>query len=314
MGVKIGKVRDKKTLKEISVADCENGYEGVYICLTTGFSAEMSFVHSYEQRRFEKVIEVSSFFKLKPKEQHSYEECPFNTRGALEIIARDSDPDVLKALESDRYEFSLQVLHQQQNSQKEGERGARHAKNGQGSPKGKRYIRKGTATSYIRALTQILTLRAKLEGNEELSSILRLDYRGKKIKWNDFYFEEDRYYLAYRVAENTKPPHPVCFHGVISKTVPPTEKFKYPKIKLHSPYVDLDNKITPLPSIELVVADDALELSSYSENQEVLVYGVVKTSSREWIPSEQRDSAKPKKIRFLNMSIWINHVEQIVNI
>lgn len=315
MGAKVNKVTDKKTLNEVTVADCENGYEGKYICLTDGCGAEMSFVHSYEQRRLEKIIEVPSFFKLKPKEQHSYGKCPYNTKGAVEIIARDSDPNVLKALDDEKYEFSLQVLHKPENSShKNSNRKTDRINNIQDSPKGKKITRKGTATSYIKTLTQILTLKAKLEGNEDISSFLRLNYRGKRIKWNEFYFEEDGYISAYQIVGNEKSSYPMCFHGIISKIIPSHEKFKYPKIKLHSPYCELKDEITPIPSLELLVADKMLDFPNYPENQEVLVYGVVKTSSGEWIPAEQRDRNEPKKIKFLNMDIWINHVDQIVKI
>lgn len=163
MGVKVSKVRDRKTLREITAKNCENGYKGEYVCITEDCNAQMSFVRLYEQRRLNKVISVSSFFKLKPNETHAYKSCPYNTRGSVEIIARESDPSVLKALNNGKYEFSLQVLHKPEIGRAQITRDRKdNLGNIETPPKGMKYARNGVATSYIRVLTQILTLRAKI--------------------------------------------------------------------------------------------------------------------------------------------------------
>jgi hypothetical protein len=312
LGVKVNRVKDKKTHCDVTVEDCEGGYDGEYICHVNGCNAEMSFVYSYEQRRLEKVITVPSFFKLKQNQKHSYKLCPYNTEGAVEVIARDSEPNVLRSLDDNKYEFSLQILHKPELSENKGGSTKKTI-----SPlnkkilKGKTYTKKGTASSYIKVLNQVLTLRSKLEENSELASLIVLNYRGKKVKWSNFYFEEEQYISAYNLIEDKKVQYPMCFDGVISKLIGPTEKFKYWKIKLHSPFYELLDNVTPIPSIELIVADKGLDLSGYSEGQRLLAYGVVKTSVSEWVPPKEKDEKEPKKIKFLNMSLWINHHEQI---
>jgi hypothetical protein len=315
LGVKVKKVKDKKTQEEVTVEDCEGGYDGEYVCHVNGCDAYMSFVHSYEQRRLERVITVPSFFKLKQNHKHSYKFCPYNTEGAVEVIARDSDPDVLRSLDDNKYEFSLQILHKPERSETTTEpRDGSIEYPSKKRLKGKTYTRKGTAPSYIKVLQQVLALRSELEEDNELASLIVLNYRGKKIKWDAFYFEEDQYISAYKLVENKKQKHPMCFQGVVSKLIPPTEKFKYWKIKLHSPYYELVDKVTPIPSIELVIADKELDPSEYTEGQRILAYGVVKTSVGEWVPPKERDKKEPKKIKFLNMSLWINHLEQIASL
>ncbi|WP_289118103.1 hypothetical protein [uncultured Idiomarina sp.] len=315
MGVKVNKVKDKRTLEEVTVEDCMGGYDGEYVCHVNGCDAEMSFVHSYEQRRLDKVITVPSFFKLKQNQKHSYEFCPYNTEGAVKVIARDSDPNVLRSLDNNKYEFSLQILHKPEFSETEtGPINDSIESLNKKSPKGKVYTRKGTASSYLKVLNQVLALRAKLEEDSELASLIVLNYRGKKVKWSDFYFEEEQYISAYKLVEDKKEQYPMCFQGVISKLIRPTEKFKYWKIKLHSPFYELIDKVTPIPSIELIIADKGLDLSEYSEGQRLLAYGVIKTSVGEWVPPKERDEKEPKKIKFLNMSLWINHHEQIADL
>jgi|GEM_PF-5099750 len=46
MGIKISKVRDSKTLAEITTTDCENSHIGEYICPIENCHAQMSFVVS----------------------------------------------------------------------------------------------------------------------------------------------------------------------------------------------------------------------------------------------------------------------------
>ncbi|HCA27322.1 MAG TPA: hypothetical protein DEP05_06735 [Betaproteobacteria bacterium] len=121
---------------------------------------------------------------------------------------------------------------------------------------------------------------------------------------------------AYQNIKNSKTPYPICLHGVISKITSATKDFKYPKIKLHSPYVELRNGKTPVRSIELLIADEKFDLNEFAEDQEILVYGLIKipSSSKEWIPSGERDKEEPKKIIFLNMNVWINHNRQIAKL
>jgi len=315
LGVKISTVKDKNTGKAITVKDCEKGHDGEYICKTDGCNAQMSFVKAHEKRRLDKTIEISSFFKLKSNEKHSYKICPYNTKGAVEIIARDSDSNILKAIDNEKYEFSLQVLHKVNNTQeKRTEVDSKSSANECSAQKGKAYTRSGTASSYIKTLTQILTLRAQLEDNQELASLITLTYKKSKIKWSNFYFDIDDYIGAYEITKNSKISYPMCFHGVVSKTVPPSEKFKYAKFTLHSPYIELESELTDIPSLEFIIADDSLDLNNLPVGAEVLVYGVIKVSSGNWIPPEQKELDNPKSIRFLNMRAWINHAEQIAKL
>lgn len=313
MGVKISKVKDSSSNKEITVRDCENGYEGEYICPTDGCRARMTFVRTYEQRRLEKIIVVPSYFKLKLSELHAIH-CPFNTEGAVEIIARSSDNNVLKSIAKGKYEFSLQILHKS-DSQGYFEVSSKDKNDSDigGAQKSRQYAEKGTATSYINTLKQILVLRSAVEESKELGSIITLSYGGKKVAWKNFYFEETQYLEAFQIISGAKITNPVCFHGRVSSISQATEKFKYPKIKLHSPYIELVKEMTPIPSVELIIADNNFKIETVCIDQEVLVYGNAKTSPAYiWIPHNQRNLSNPKSIQFLNMNIWINHDAQVM--
>lgn len=207
------------------------------------------------------------------------------------------------------------MLHKDKNTQEKiTEANSKTSADEFSAQKGKVYTRSGTASSYIKTLTQVLTLRAQLEDNKELASLVTLTYKNTKIKWSNFYFEIDSYIDAFEIAKNSAIHYPMCFHDVISKVVDSSKKFKYAKFKLHSPYIELEGESTDIPSLEFIIADDSLDLNAFSAGAEVLIYGVIKVSSGDWVPPEQRGLEEPKSIRFLNMSAWVNHAEQVTKL
>lgn len=313
MGIKISKVRDYRTLREITTSDCENGYSSEYTCISDGCNAQMSFVPTHERRVHEKTIIINSFFKLKKNEQHTYGKCPYNTLGSVEIIARDSDPNIFNALDNQKYEFSLQIL-QQPNSSAEIKEQNSSTKDSQGEiSKGKQYTKSGTASGYIKTLTQILQLRARLEEDKELASILTLKYQGKKIKWSNFYFEEDHYLEASKIIANAKKAYPVCFHGTIGRLIPQTKRFQFCKIKLNSPYTEPINKINDIPSIELILSNKQIKLENFAIGQEILVYGIVtRIHEKIWMPPKTNENTKVSTFKFINMDIWVNQIGQLI--
>jgi hypothetical protein len=312
MGIKVSKVVDINTGKKVSVEDCENGYIGEYGCFNSNCAARMTFVGTYEQRRFDKTIVVPSFFKLKSHEVHS-DNCSFNTKGQVDIIVRDSDSDVIRALDEGKYEFNLQILHNPKKSAllpstvdttPDGDKTK--------TPKGKRFIRNGKATSYLNTVQQILTLRASIEAEKDLAKLIYLKYQGKKIQWNKFYFEPEEYLGASHLLTKVKKKYPLCFHGNIRSITSPTDKFPYATIKLHSPYASMVGKITPLSSINLIIKDKNIFISDLVINDEILVYGNCYVKETDWIPEHQKKEVEPNKYRFHNITVDVNYVEQVV--
>lgn len=314
MGVKVSRVLDKNTREPITITDCENGYSGNYICPTEGCGADMSFVPSFEKRLLdknnkEKTIVISSFFRLFRNQQHS-EGCPYNTKSAVTIIARSSDSNVLKSLDNGKYEFSLQIVHRP-TAHQSGE----GVKQPAGGLPGRRvktttYQNKGTATSYIKTLNQILSLRAKLESNSDLEQFVKLTFEGMKIPWNEFYFETAGYINACRILASTVRKYPMCLHGW-GKSISKPDGLKYPVIKLKSPYRRTTDGIKEIPVATVNVSDPNFKLSSLSEGDEILIYGKVAFSRAEtlWSPKGDQDG---DKIQFLNMVIWLNNKRQVV--
>ncbi len=292
----------------VTTKDCEDGYESNYICITDNCFAKLSFVHKHEKRYTEKVVEVPSFFKLKKGEIHRLGICSYNTIGAVEIIAKESDSDVIRALSDKKYEFSLQILHLYDTQKSNGDDSEKdkellsHA-----LPKQKKYTKKGKLNAYIKTLHQILKLRSEVESNEDLAQVLCFNYSGNKVAWRNFYFEVEKYSSAFKkiVLENKK--HPICIHGRVNKINAPTEKFNYYSVKLLCPRVDSNNNIKVIPSVNLIFPEHSIS-SNIISGCELLAYGIVTgDESDPWRPPKEN-----QVIIFQNIKMWINHQEQVL--
>ncbi|MBJ8480453.1 hypothetical protein I6M70_13885 [Acinetobacter pittii] len=309
MGIKVNKVRDKKNLYELTVNDCDQGYNSDYICRTENCNANMSFIKSHEKRLFDKVIKVPSFFKLKNGNKHS-EFCPYDTQGAIEIICRNSDSNVLNSLNNKKFEFSLQILHNPKNENGESNTIDEAGNHGGDEKKlGKKYSSSGSLSNYINTLKQILVLRNKLEEDNNISEFLMLNYRGEKIKWNNFYFSEKNYIDAFTLGYLKKISYPICFEGVVKSIKEPTDNFKNYSIKFYSPHIEsLEENITEIPVVEIILKPEDYDKINISNGSSLLVYGLssFKPSSEPWVSKEN------KKYKFFNISLWIKTIHQII--
>jgi hypothetical protein len=309
MGVKMNKARDYFSPDTIvTTKDCDRECVSKYICVTDNCYAKLSFMPRHERRYVEKVIEVSSFFKLKKGETHELGLCPYNTLGVVEIIAKDSDPDIIRSLSDKKYEFSLQILHlfdKQNKNIKDSildTKSAAHPLSKQ-----KKYVRKGRLSTYINKLHQILKLRSEVESNRDLSQILYFNYSGRKVAWKNFYFEVGDYSNAFKNIVQKNKKHPVCIHGRVNKVHAPTEKFNYYSVKLLCPRVDSNNDTKVIPSVNLIFPEHSI-CSEIISGCELLAYGIVTgDESGPWSPPNEN-----KAIIFQNIKMWINHQEQIL--
>lgn len=308
MGVKINKVKDAKTQQVITTNDCTNGYTGNYICITNNCNAQMSFNPRHERRLETKTIVVEPYFKLKKGQDHSTD-CPYNIQGSVDIIARDSDNNLIKSLDNGNYEFSLQILHTPENNQNKPQTTSpidSASPNANNAIRG--YQSKGTAPTYINTLQKILELRARVEENSDIAPLINLKHQGNSINWNKFYFDDDNYISLLSILKKQAISYPICICGTVFKTIQKTEKFPYHKIILNSPKLESEDNILNKLSINLILANNHIKPEDFSNNQQLLVYGRVALKKVLKQLSENPD----QKINFLNVDIWINHKAQLV--
>lgn len=186
---------------------------------------------------------ASTFVK---REDHK--KCPYNAKQQMEIIAKDSDDNVVKSIGSNKYELRLNMLYEavsKPNSRIHDNSNLRI------HPVEKNYIKQGNLDSYLSTINKIIQLRNLLEEEEDykdLTSLVKIKHQGKEISWNNFYYEPDRYKDAFEFISRGEVP--ICLVGTISKIVPLDDRFAINLVAGKSYKEDNKNYI-PMVSIYL---------------------------------------------------------------
>ncbi|PGR79741.1 hypothetical protein [Priestia megaterium] len=173
--------------------------------------------HRRAHKRYESVV-AACFVR---KQEH-IESCQYYAVGQMEILARSSDDDVLSSLDKKKFIFRLTMIHDELDGKEEKEKD----KTQQGtkvSPTNKNYKGKGRLSSYLGTMKKIIELRNILaDDKKDLTTIVEINFQGKKIKWDNFYYEPERYLEAYKYVKNQKreDSHPICIEGIVQTIQP----------------------------------------------------------------------------------------------
>lgn len=308
MSVKINKVRDAVTLKQVTTQECTEGYSSSYICITENCNALMSFNPRHERRLETKTIVIEPYFKLKKGQEHTYGICPYNIQGSVDIIAKDSDNNLIKSLDNKKYDFTLQILHTPEHNKQNTKTISSTDLVSSSSNTIRQYATRGVAPTYINTLQKILKLRSILEENNDLAPFIELKYRAESISWSKFYFDENNQNNMFNFIKKKQITYPICICGTVSKIASKTEKFPYNKIILDSPEIEPENETPNRLSIELILANDQTKLENYSNDQQLLAYGITNITNNLWVSPNNPNH----KINYFCISIWINHKAQLM--
>jgi hypothetical protein len=221
------------------------------------------------------------------------------------LIVRESDSEVLESLQNQKYEFRLHILQHSKKELAEVSPETEH-KSKTPAPQ-KTYLTMGGLSSYLRTMNQIMELRSQIEGHEELGELVELDFRGTKIKWKNFYYEnESEYEAAFKYLERLGySAHPVCFQGQIRKVELPSEKFPHHSIRLKSPRAQKDTQgIKNIISVKFVIPNLELVMK-LKEGGNIVVYSRCRVSTSNVM---ERDG---ERLKFLDIKGYIDHPHQL---
>lgn len=227
MGIKMPSAysTDKKSLLTISQATILDQNSGLnrqgLICSSAAEGlcrAAVAYVKAHERKCEDKQITVSSFFRLRSKDSDHSEQCCFNTAEQVNIIARDSDPDLFNQIANGRYKLRLNILKE---SLIQIDREAEAARGRKPTPRSRQIVftPRGKLDSYFRTARQIAELRERHEDAQELAQLVQLELHNKTVPWSNFFFETDQHLDCYRYLRESMPraAHPVCLSGYIRK-------------------------------------------------------------------------------------------------
>lgn len=274
-------------------------------CSTIACRVPISFRASHFRKTEDKQSLVKAHFKIK-NEDH-VEICPFNTVGQVKMIARDSY-GVLESLDQGSKVFRLNLITSIANGKGLGpEEKVGYQGESQNAGVTKRYGSKGELTPYLSTINKIVKLRSEIEGDAELSSLIKLSFNSEEIKWSNFYYERESYRKCFNYIKSKKPAHPICIEGKIKKIEGPSQKRKHYKVTLVAPWVEKTDKdnIRRIPLVSIAVHSKKVAEHVISEHDKgkkgIAFYSVFNANASRY--------GENKEYLFINGRV--NHKQQV---
>jgi hypothetical protein len=163
----------------------------VFSCDGKQCAAQVSHVGSYTAQHGETTRLVRAFFRITANRTHG-EHCQYDVKQQIEVLARDSDPEVITK-NSTGLEFRLLAVSNALNptvaSRNVGAEGLVAV-----DPKSVALMKSSDSKlpKYLNSAVRIIKLRNAVDDERDLAQItIRFDK--KSIKWSQFYFEPETY-------------------------------------------------------------------------------------------------------------------------
>jgi len=280
------------------------------ICDDPACGCDVRFVPRHPQNRANRVepIDVPAYIGLTGKSEH-VAGCRYNASGQLKIIAAQSDPEFLKALDDGKRELRLLILHN--GLSKFGLSGNAPTLPGAGAASASK-----TATqvlpsdkkldSYLRTVSALLALRAQCESDALLASELILRLGTKRIPWKQFFFEHDRFDEAWELVAKGGNVYPIAVVGSVQSCRP------YVGAGHETNFLNCRSltRETSDPlrkeSFDISIAHpDAAWLNSFPVDSEIVMFGLWKaTGPVEKAVSDKADRART--VTYANHRLMLN--------
>ncbi|MFW9078833.1 hypothetical protein ACOI9X_06055 [Pseudomonas sp. P2757] len=232
--------------------------------------------------------------------------CKYDALGQLRtIIAAQSDPDFIGAIDEGQVELRLLLLHNSLGGKSIAAADNALLSTGSAAPRRPSgYQATGNKLdSYLRTTSDILKLRARCEADDVLKNNLILRFGDKRIRWSEFFFEHDRYEDAWKMANRRGAQcHPFAIAGTVNQLRSPKEGSKHVIhfLNLRSEYNRADSENT-VNSFDISVGDrDATWLKKFPKDTEIIIFGVWSVNAPRESPPNQGSAAQ-------RVTTFVNH-------
>ena len=292
---------------KIVIPVSEIGPDDRHVLLCQFCDARITWVQAH--RRNEK--NVSAYLRLGPNAVHA-EKCKNQMKVSIEILVSQSQnlADNKNIFKKNMHEFvfRMNVLVDAEFEVSRAKKEFEETSNPEEKERKRTLYRhtQNRAADYFNSAAGIAKIRAKIEESSDkkvLSELVKIEFNNKKISWNDFFYDEDRYPILFKKASKIK--HPIA----MMLTVKSASEFIS---KNSSEFFTLKGDMCVIKNDESEQKDyfaPALN-SSQSElfdnlqpEDELIIVGRVKASSNSW-----------KHIIFKNITFWISNKKQLARI
>lgn len=271
------------------------------VCGHAPCGCAVRFVPRSQQNRSNRIepVDVPAYIGLTSSSEH-VAACLYDAPGRFKtIIAAQSDPDFVKALDDGRRELRLLALH---NGLRAASLSGYAPETGM-KPPSSIAPRNSTPeflqsekrlSSYLSTTADLVTLRAMCESDEFLSSELILRLGTKRVPWKQFFFERERYDEAWELlragGNNT---YPIALAGVVkSHYMPPAgSPARNSILNCRSLYRRPDSADT-MEAFEVnVMHPDSARLGAFPVGSAIVMFGLWKAADPVAGKSKRADSA-----------------------
>lgn len=283
---------------------------------------DVRFVPRYQQNRANRIepVDVPAYIGLTRGSEHAAG-CRYDASGRLKIIAAQSDPEFVHALEDGKRELRLLALHN--GLRKAGLSGYVPAAGPAANPSRPKTSTEVTLSdkkldSYLRTTADLVALRAMCEADALLASELVLRLGTKRIPWKAFFFEQDRFDEAWEtVAKGGGNPYPIALNGTVRSVHRPPAGAKYKSSFLngHSLYRQTDDPLR-VESFEISVAHvDGAWLNSFAPGTELVLFGLWKADGpTERTAPDKRDPTRTITYVTYKLTLTPKFKKQVVSV
>lgn len=260
--------------------------------------------HNKNRKGRPEPIEVGAYIGLSSGSAH-VTGCRYDAPGKLkQIIAAQADHDFLAELEAGKHELRLLALFNElapASAAANAKALGANANDPAQRPTG--YARSAEKlASYLRTTKDLLLLRAACEDDEFLAANLVLRLGKKRIRWNDFFFEQARYDEVWEMLTASGCGYPIALVGTV----------KSHGVSGSTTFLNCASKFVPEPTSEMlqfyeasVAHKDGAWLREFSVGTEVVIFGVWKVAkTKETLRPDAKDPTKQKTYR--NHQITLN--------
>lgn len=253
------------------------------ICNHLPCSCSVRFVPRYQQNRANRIepIDVPAYIGLTSDSEHCTG-CRYDANGQIAIIAAQSDPDFLQTIDDGKRELRLLLLHNGlKGCRLSGPASSAVSNTAAGTASGKTttsFIQTDEKlSSYLRTTSDLVTLRALCESDNQLATELILRLGSKQITWSRFFFERERYDDAWKLVKTGSiHVYPIALAGVVKSHYVPGLNAKHNSsfLNCRSLYkrTDTPNRVEAFEVS--IVHPDGKWLSKFPVGSEVVIFGL----------------------------------------
>ncbi|WP_263701300.1 hypothetical protein [Bacillus thuringiensis] len=293
-------VKMKKAYSTIKQEDVTAKYVEKHQELKVGLECHICRIGVAHKNSYKRVESpVPTHFTRKPRVDHR-EGCKYNTVGQVTEIAKDSDDKILESIKKDKFTFRLTMIHEPLRDF--GKQTNNFTNNdGTAAPKkDRKYVSKGKLSSYLATMKKVLELRKVVEddNSNELESIIEIQMYGKKIKWSDFYYDQEKYQDAYNYLQTLKTKrHPICIEGVVRDIRPLKQGDRY---AVNLKFGKIEKDVEQIPSVSILCNESDIPSITFEPDQHIVVCALC-TASQSKISN-----------KYLNIRASLYHKNQLV--